>query len=136
MAIAWRKQMSIGIKSIDEDHQNLLNLINSFEEVARRRTITDGEQESLMRTMLARLQSYAHDHFSREERLQMDAGYAGLEENQRDHIRLSNDLAVMVERFQSTTGDPLTKEELLEFLNRWLINHIIKVDLKMRGQKF
>jgi hypothetical protein len=31
MAIEWREEMSVGSNIIDEDHRNLIDLVNSFE---------------------------------------------------------------------------------------------------------
>ncbi len=134
MPIVWREQMNVGIKAIDDDHRKLVELINTFEELVRRSPKLDLDQEALVRTVLARLQTYAREHFAREERLQVVAGYAGLDENKREHQNLSRDLGNMIDRYHSSVGEPLTGEEMLKFLNSWLVNHIIRIDLKMRGR--
>ncbi|MGE5546769.1 MAG: bacteriohemerythrin [Solirubrobacterales bacterium] len=139
MPIVWREQMSVGVKSIDQDHQQLIALINQFEKLAKRAVTLDGDNESEARTLLGRLQTYAREHFAREERLQKMALYSGLAENKHDHDKLSKVLADMINRFQSDGRDdakPVSSTEMVAFLNDWLVNHIIKVDLKMRGHRF
>jgi hemerythrin-like metal-binding protein len=97
-----------------------------------------GEHEAGVRTVLGRLHSLAHDHFTREERLQKAAGYDGFEENRRDHQRITKQLSQIISRYEegSLGQSPVAAQELLEFLHDWLINHIIKIDLKMRGHQF
>lgn len=138
MAIAWREQMSVGVKSIDDDHQQLISLINQFAEIASSSDGLSGRNEGVVRSLLGRLQTYAHEHFMREERLQAQAGYDGLAENRAHHLALSKALSGMIDRFMAPdgAGKPLTAQELSKFLNSWLVDHIIKVDLKMKKANF
>ena len=126
--------MNVGIKAIDDDHLGLVELINSFEEAAvNSGSKPDATKRALMRAILGRLRSYAEEHFAREEELQQAAGYYGLEENRREHQRLTRELTAMTEQFQSTEGSGLSHQELAKFLKEWLLNHVIKIDLKMKG---
>lgn len=138
MSIIWREQMSVGVKSIDDDHQQLISLVNQFEEIARRSPDLTGKHESTVRSLLGRLQAYTHEHFAREERIQDLAGYGGLKENREHHVALCKELGDKIERFSAgvKADKPVTATELATFLNSWLINHIIKVDLKMRSHNF
>lgn len=138
MTITWREQMSVGIKSIDDDHQQLISLINQFAEIAQSTPDLTGRGEGAVRALLGRLQSYTHEHFVREERIQDLAGYVGLKENRAHHQALTKALNGMIERFAGGQdgSKPLTAQELSKFLNSWLVDHIIKVDLKMRHTSF
>lgn len=130
--------MSVGVRAIDADHQQMIMLVNQVEDLARRFPKLDGGSEAAVRTLLARLQKYAREHFAREENIQRQSDYPGLAENKLDHDRLTRELAEIVERYQAGPGtkDPLTAEQLVDFLKGWLVNHIIKVDLKMKGFAF
>ncbi|HVI50213.1 MAG TPA: bacteriohemerythrin [Candidatus Sulfotelmatobacter sp.] len=138
MTIVWRDQMSVGIKAIDDDHQQLISLINQFAEATSASPTLNGKHESVIRSILGRLQSYTQEHFQREERIQALAGYEGLKENRQHHLALSKSLQGMIERFSAgeAAEKPLTAQELSKFLNSWLVDHIIKVDLKMRQANF
>lgn len=138
MTIVWRDQMSVGIKAIDDDHQQLISLINQFAEIATATPTLSGKYESNVRSILGRLQTYTQEHFQREERIQASAGYEGLQENRQHHQALSKTLHQMIERFGAgeAAEKPLTAQELSKFLNSWLVDHIIKVDLKMRAADF
>jgi len=138
MSIIWRDQMSVGIKAIDDDHQQLISLVNQFSEIALSSPDLSGKHEGAVRSLLGRLQTYTQEHFSREERIQDLAGYEGLKENRQHHLALTKSLHTMIERFAagSSAEKPLTAQELSKFLNSWLVDHIIKVDLKMRNANF
>ncbi len=139
MPIVWREQMSVGIKSIDEDHQRLIALVNQFADIIRQGGGgLGGQSEGAVRTLLGRLQAYTNEHFAREERIQDQANYPGLKENRTHHAALIVELNRKIERYAAgaKAEKQLTGEELSAFLNSWLVEHIIKVDLKMKAHKF
>lgn len=138
LALAWRDAMSVGIKAIDDDHQQLISLINQFSDIVHSSPDLGGKAESAVRSILGRLQSYTVEHFQREERLQAEAGYDGLAENRAHHLALTKTLNSMIERFTggAHAAKPLSAKELSAFLNSWLVDHIIKVDLKMKSHDF
>lgn len=138
MAIVWRDQMNVGVKAVDSGNQQLVNLMNALEQVLSRSPDLYGEHEAAVRTVLGRLHSLAHDQFTREERLQKAADFDGFEENRRDHQRITKQLTEIIGRYEEGARgqNPVTAEDLLAFLHSWLIDHIIKIDLKMRGHKF
>lgn len=135
MLITWRDQMSVGIKAIDDDHKHLIDIINQLEIAIRKTNWQRSEREDFMQVLLGRLRSYAKEHFSREEELQVASNYQGLIENQRHHHHLVTDLESYSSRFlgQRDGEKPVTDNEMVKFLRRWLVEHIIKVDLKMKG---
>lgn len=138
MTIVWREQMNVGVKTVDAGNQQLVTLMNGLERVLAQSPDLYGQHEAAVRTVLGRLHSLAHDHFTREERLQKAAGYEGFEENHRDHQRITKQLGQLISRYEEGARgqNPVTAPELLQFLHDWLILHIIKIDLKMRGHSF
>jgi len=134
MPILWRDQMNVGIAEVDDDHRHLIAIINDFEGAARRGAgqVDDGN----MRSILRQLQHYARDHFAREERMQERASYEGFAENKIQHGLLLQSLNDFILRY--TEGKLGASAEatgkMASFLNRWLVDHILKTDLKMRGR--
>ncbi len=134
MPILWRDQMNVGISEVDEDHKHLIGIINDFEGAARRGA---GQvDEGNMRSILRRLQHYARDHFSREEKMQEAAGYDGVAENKIQHALLLRSLNDFILMFMEGKLGATTEatEKMNAFLKRWLVDHILKTDLKMRGK--
>jgi len=133
MPIKWRPQMSVGIKFVDDDHRQLLSIINDFELATRD---ANKSTEDILRTILDKLTNYAKEHFAREEQFQKDSGYEFYQENKEQHVIL---LASLKEFYENLFGGKLgssvkARQDMAHFLNRWLIQHIIKVDLKMRDE--
>ena len=135
MPIVWREQMSIGIKAIDADHQHLIEIINHLEQAIQTPEKAKGGREDSLRILFGRLRAYTREHFSREEGMQSTSHYKGLKENQEEHRALISELDQLSSRFMEgpKADDPVSDEEMLKFLRHWLVDHIIKVDLKMRG---
>jgi hemerythrin len=134
MPITWREQMSVGIEEVDNDHRRLIDIINDFEASAQRGA---GQvPDDNMRTTLRRLQQYARDHFAREEKMQGKAQYAGMAENRIQHVLLLDSLNDFIVNFSEGKLGPgkVATDKMTEFLRRWLVDHILKVDLKMKGQ--
>ena len=133
MGITWREQMSVGIKEIDDDHRQLIAVINDFNFASESRS---GQlDEGNMRVILAKLQRYAREHFDREEKLQLGSNYSGYAENKKQHEVLTRQLDEFVHLYADGKLGPAKSATTLmnKFLNRWLVDHILKVDLKMRG---
>ncbi|CAA6603710.1 putative Bacteriohemerythrin [Rhodospirillaceae bacterium LM-1] len=135
MPIVWREEMSVGVKVIDADHRHLVDIINQLEIVIQKTETTRGEREDGLRILFGRLRAYTREHFSREEGMQSTSHYKGLRENQDHHKRLIADLEDLSQRFMEgeKAAQPVGNEDMLKFLRHWLVDHIIKVDLKMRG---
>ncbi len=127
--------MSVGIKVIDADHRHLIDIINQLEVVIQKEETKQGDRDDGLRVLFGRLRAYTREHFSREEGMQSTSHYKGLRENHDDHRRLMADLEDLSKRFMDgeTADPPVSNEEMLEFLRHWLVDHIIKIDLKMRG---
>jgi hemerythrin len=134
MPIVWDDQMKVGNREIDADHRELISIINEFQQGVLR---ASGEvDDRRMQIILERLQSYASDHFAREEYIQAVAKYDGYEENRRHHQALRRSLAEYIDKYNSgALGDLRTAaERMSSFLDTWFLDHIVKIDLKMRGK--
>ena len=134
MSISWSKDLAIGNAEIDDDHRELIAIVNEFADAAKN---SGGEVGGpRIRHVLHCLQIYSQDHFAREEYVQAVAKYEGLEENKREHEVLTRALADFIARFDAgTLGDTRgSTDQMSEFLSNWLMGHVLKIDLKMRGK--
>ena len=124
--ILWNDSYLTGIDRIDEQHQVLVNTLN--EANARLAVnVTRDLLEQITRDLL----SYAIYHFETEETLMKDYDYAGLsaaddEKHHQEHRSFSQQVVSLREGLRD--GRLVTREELLSFLNNWLINHILHTD--------
>lgn len=117
----WAPEYSVNIKTIDNQHQELVNMLNRlFVAVAQR------EGNKAIGGILEALRSYTKTHFSLEERLMQQANYPNLEAHKQEHHKL-------IEQLDQLCKKHLTEEkpiyfEVLRFLKTWLKEHIKGVD--------
>ncbi len=130
MAIAWGQQMSIDHGLIDADHRSLIDLANSVDAV-RPGAAMQGE----IAAILDRLNAHAQVHFDREERLQAAARFINASAHGRYHASVLRDLdAVRAECKRKMDPKQLWAFQLRvgEFLDEWLVDHIVRSDALMK----
>ena len=115
--------LCLNIKEIDDQHQQMIDLINETQQL-----IDSQDDPAGLLTVLGRLQDLTLQHFTTEEVLMMQYGYPGLQSHKRMH-----DLSV--ERTFDFDGsslqeDPEAAKALLKLLREWLLSHIHE-DLEM-----
>ncbi len=124
--IAWRRQMSIGQPTIDEDHKHLINYLNELGEAM------DAPKFAAVRVakVLTALLEYTRDHFAREEKMMQQARYPDLEAHivkHREAVRVISSLA------GSFGNEPnrINAERIYNFTAEWLVRHIIMEDSRL-----
>ncbi len=130
----WQDEYSVDISKIDDQHRELVAMIDEFYTamVKRRSRETLGE-------ILDRLSRYCAVHFSTEEELMQTHGYPYLSEHQEIHQKVSAKVLALQKEFKSGKAD-LTIETSM-FLKDWLDKHILGTDhkyasfLRARGVK-
>jgi len=114
----WKKEYSIGIREIDEQHKAVIECISDIEQaVARydRRSVD---------AAIVRLVDLAHAHFTLEESLMRILDYPGLEEHADDHKQFSAHLRMLQERFLTTA----VFHDRIESLQEWWDAHVQEHD--------
>ncbi len=119
--ITWQDDYNLNIESIDNQHKQLVDILNKFDEAMRK-----GKGSRVMNEILNELVGYTQEHFAFEEKYLIEQQYAGLKQHQAQHRQLLQ----KVERFQfefNTEGRRITSD-VQEFLKYWLTSHILKDD--------
>lgn len=116
----WKPELSVSVKSIDEDHQKLFDLINQLFEA-----MTKGKGKEVIGSVIEELEKYTIFHFNREETYFRVTNYARVVEHTREHQIFKQKVAEFKNNFSS--GSSITPE-VLTFLRDWLLNHISKSD--------
>jgi hemerythrin len=129
MEIKWRDEMSVDGSRIDEDHRHLIDIINEFEEMSEH---FKNAGEAL--EILYALKFYANTHFEREESLQRLSGYPYHQAHQLEHKDLIKRLDSIILETQNASIDAIKQISIKtsELLVSWLLDHVIKSDLRMR----
>jgi len=127
--IVWNDGLVTGIDKIDEQHQILINLFNEANT-----KLTANNNADFLEQITRDLLSYALYHFETEEELMQKYGYS--EEKTGDierHILQHRSFSAKVVAVHNDikAGILISREDLLAFLNSWLINHILNTDKQL-----
>lgn len=119
----WSKEYSVNIPTIDDQHKELVSILNRlFVAVSKR------EGAKVIAEILDCLMIYTETHFSLEERLMEEANYQDFEHHKQEHKKLIEELDRLSKKF--LIGDKPIYFELLAFLRTWLKAHILGCDAK------
>jgi len=117
--IEWTEDLNTGIQVIDNQHQRIVEYINTLDDVSR---IPDRE---VVGKVVGDLIDYTYSHFAFEEALMEEAGYEYLSIHQNTHNSFCERIDQFRKRFDD--GEDIA-ESLAELLRAWLINHIMSDD--------
>ncbi|MFH1914790.1 MAG: bacteriohemerythrin [Pseudomonadota bacterium] len=119
----WADDLSVNIREVDEQHLRLINLINKLHAAMR-----SGKGKQATARVLDELKDYTVFHFSSEEALFEEHGYAGLLNHVAAHKAFVN--KVLDFEQQILSGKSSVTMEVMNFLKDWLVKHIKGVDKK------
>lgn len=120
-----KQEYFTGIDFIDEEHAKLFAITNEIYELLTNKFIPD-KYDHIMK-VINELKDYTKYHFNHEEEYMNSIGYRRILSQKVDHA----DFIEKINGFNSDSIDENQKETLLElvdFLNTWLIEHIVKRD--------
>jgi hemerythrin len=120
--IDWEKVPRVGVPIIDYEHKQLVVLINKLHH-----SVTSGvvSKSELLQIMLD-LFDYTVYHFNAEDKLMAEVGYPHRENHGKKHDNLQGEILDFASSFFEYEVD--VREDLLEVLKTWLVEHIIKSD--------
>ncbi len=119
--IQWNNELSVGIASIDEQHKQLINIINELNSA-----LEEGLADEVLANIFAELTVYTEEHFSYEEALFAEHGYSESEAHKNEHQALIKQVHALKQKMLE--GDFMIGVEVMVFLKEWLLNHILKTD--------
>jgi len=130
--IEWKKELEVNYPKIDEQHKKLVALINQLHDAMK-----SGKGKDACGEILKELADYTVYHFGTEEELMKKSYYPEAEVHGAAHKDLVQQVVDFKSKFdQGAIGLSM---DLFDFLNKWLIEHIMGTDkklgsyLKLRG---
>ncbi|MCD4718683.1 MAG: bacteriohemerythrin [Desulfobacula sp.] len=119
--MSWGPKLILGIDKIDDQHKELVSLINQLHKAMK---LKKGSQKA--GEILKELADYTSYHFVHEESLFEKYGYP----EKTDHMKIHKELVNQVVDFkiQFDEGNAALTMDLMNFLTDWLKNHIMKID--------
>ncbi len=119
--IVWGKILSIGVEEIDEDHRKLIHIFNILNHA-----VAEKESKEYLAATLEELINCTVWHFSHEERLMLKHRYPDEAAHRKEH----RDLIMSAKDLQQEIlqADMPVADEHIQFLERWLTEHILTAD--------
>lgn len=111
----------MGIRSIDEHHKEILDIINRLYE-----SMQKGAGEEKYMSVIRELRDYALRHFIHEETLMFDAGFQGAAVHKANHEAYRMKVDALAQTFKEQP------EDLMVFLKEWWSFHILRVDMQYK----
>ena len=121
--LPWKKDYSVSVDSIDDQHKKLVNIINDLNNA-----MLHEKGRDVIRKILTDLVSYTKEHFAYEEGLMKKNNYHDFENHKKVHIDLLKTVGTFYENFES--GKAEMSREIMDFLKDWLAGHILGTDKK------
>lgn len=120
----WDRILSVEVDEIDEDHRKLLNIFNLLNQA-----LAEGDTLQYQLALLEELINCTIWHFSHEERLMLKHDYEDFEEHRGVHRQLISSVREFHGKFSGE--DQSILEEDIEYLERWLTEHILTDDMRL-----
>lgn len=121
--IEWGPRYHIGLKSIDDQHKILVDLMNELYDA-----FGSNKNKKVIRKVLQELLDYTVYHFGNEEDLFQKHGYKESENHEGQHEKFIERIRNFKDEFEK--GNAVLSFDLIDFLKNWLLNHILKIDAK------
>ena len=119
----WQERFSVGIPSIDAQHQFVINLLNGMHE-----DLVQRKSKEIINAAFAGLIAHTAEHFTFEEHLFAEYQYIDGEIHAKEHTALIRDANAIKADVDSGVVD--VDESTMVFLRSWIQNHILGTDLK------
>lgn len=119
--LEWSQEYSVNVRQMDEQHKNLVGMINELDE-----SISNGTVNEAVKPVLDELLDYTAYHFISEEKLLEMYGYPRLRQQKQEHEALTWRVLDLRSRYEA--GEGVGPMEVLDFLTEWLKNHLIASD--------
>lgn len=119
----WSGKMSVGIQEIDDQHQNLINIINKLF-----KAMLAGKAQKIINEIVDELIEYADYHFDTEEKYFDQHGYPDSHQHTLQHSFYKDEILLF--KKEILNGKSTVPMQVFNFLKDWLTNHIMKSDKK------
>jgi len=129
MSIRWSSELETGIRHIDLQHQELVDLINAASEA-----YAEGRSSEMLETLLPTLSAYVVFHFGMEEALMNGTSVAA--DHAAAHRAAHRAFTSRIDTLKqaSVAGDADALKEMVAYLEHWLLDHIMKTDKELGRQ--
>jgi len=121
MAIEWKKEYLLGIKKIDEQHKNLFEIMNKIYFI-----INEKKDLTEIEYLLLKLEDYAKEHFSLEEKYFEEFDF----ELKEHHIKFHREFKEKIIELELKNKEDKVQAcfDLIDYLENWFLMHVLHED--------
>ena len=121
--VHWEESYSIGIESIDTQHEKLFDLVNKLFDLEDNKNIKEE-----MRDILYAFRDYTIIHFKDEEEYMQSIGYPQYAQHHLMHEHIVDSLSQIINTPASLS---IIKTKMRVVAKRILVDHIVEEDIKI-----
>ena len=128
LELVWNEDRhGVGIALIDEQHQQIIDMVNQLANA-----VAAGVKTDVLKEMLEDMLLFVCEHFAVEERLMAEHGYPDMEGHIQEHLRMYQQLNNLIKTVLRATGG--NRAALVSaFLTDWAEQHILQADKELGG---
>ena len=128
--LSWNESMSVNIEEIDNQHKELIGIINTLYEAMK---VAKGYE--VLDDVLDKLVDYAHYHFGTEEKYFEKFEFSDSQLHKDEHKKFFDQIvkfkkALTEDTLMNDEGDMILSVELWVKLKHWFANHVLVFDKK------
>jgi methyl-accepting chemotaxis protein/hemerythrin len=122
-ALEWDTSFATGVDKFDNAHKVLFKMVNDLHDAMQQKRSKD-----VIGQILNGLADYTVSHFAEEERAFAQTRYPDEAQHKQIHKKLVDQVVELQKKFRS--GETMLSQDIINFLQDWLINHIKGTDKK------
>lgn len=123
----WKPEFSVGIDSMDDEHREMIDLINTTYE-----KLESNSDAIQIEACLGEILSTISAHFALEERMMRRSQYAEYQAHKNDHEELLEQIRDLMDDFFADSG--AGTERLEQSLSDWFAGHFATFDARLHGR--
>lgn len=120
----WEDRYSVGVATVDHEHQELIELINRLYAAA-----TAARSKDAVVGFFGDLFKAISSHFALEERFMRERGYEQFTQHKNDHERLLDEIRDLMEDFEASSR--FDDRLLADALDAWFSRHFETHDARL-----
>ena len=126
--IVWEDKYKTGYKRIDDQHKELIEIINDLYDCMENKDSEDGELKEVFKNALKKTVDYVSYHFSCEEKIMNAIQYDKIIQHSSYHREFTNTIYKYVQSYED--GSLKAIDDLVKYLKDWFLNNILVTDKK------
>ena len=120
--IRWSESLETDIPNIDQQHKQLVVMINKVSEA-----MMNSKGNEILIDILTELAQYTKNHFKYEEQYMAKINYPKLKEHKEVHDLITKQVGELYEKVKE--GKFVSSVQISNMLKDWISGHILKVDM-------